>query len=145
MAPSQVKFQFVTVTSSAPALTAETRGLIKKHVMKDIGLSRRKYGLTDTLKQPVTEETRRTLLDSRSKIDPIWLPDEEGAAPRSVDGCKPLVGPLVCLSHPAIDIGVGIPDPFNSYPIQGNSEVDLLIDHSENLPTPAKILFHFVH
>ena len=43
MAPSATTFRLVTVTNSAPALSAKSRGLIKTHIMKDIGLARRSF------------------------------------------------------------------------------------------------------
>jgi hypothetical protein len=51
--------------------------------------------------------------------------------PQSANDCKPLVGPVICLSDPATNLGVGRLDPFKSFPIHGNTEVDLLIDHSK--------------
>jgi hypothetical protein len=90
---SPVTFQFLNVTSSAPALTAETRDLT----------------LTGTLKLSVQDDTRQSLFVYPPKVDSSWLSGTE-ASTRSAEDRKPPVEAVISI--------FGFSDQYRSWPFR---------------------------
>ena len=156
MAPSQTTFEFVSITSSAPVLSAAGRGLIKKHVMKDIGRARRRYKWDEADKVPgirVSEEcstpstrqsTSPSTTNSSSSADddePVqFMHDFQRMSQLIVTAPKPrtemqdserLSQLIVTAPEPRTILGAGHVDPFVSFPVQDEADVFLLVDHSK--------------
>jgi hypothetical protein len=132
MAPSQVSFTFVSVTSSAPELDAQSRGLIKKHVMKDIGFARRRFRQKEARDAESEKESSKLSPSGHTSSHKAHTsnPTENGAASKSAEDLE-LLFQLIRSTKPSKIVGAGCIDPFASFPIQGDVEVDTLIDHSK--------------
>ena len=156
MAPSRTTFEFVSITSSAPVLSAEGRGLIKKHVMKDIGRARRRYKWDEADRAPavrVSEEcstpsTRQSTSPSTTNSsisaeddEPVhFMHDSERMSQLMVTAPEPLTEMqdsermsrwMVTTPEPGTVLGAGHVDPFVSFPVQDEADVFLLVDHSK--------------
>ena len=133
VAPQPAKFQFVTVTSSAPELSAESRYLIKKHVMKDIGLARRRYVPEEPHRRPGATKPSTSSLSRKSSSDSSksLSPAENRAATQSPDDLEPVSYPNPHSPKPGTILGAGRIDPFESFSVPSNAEVDILVDHSK--------------
>jgi hypothetical protein len=134
-------FEFVTVTSSSPSLSVESRGLIKKHVMKDIGFARRRFMQGDDCEPQrrrlsPTVNVRRCALSQ--KASSAELPERQ-AADKDTKNHETLLRSTGCLSQRDINIGISRLDPFNAFPIESDADVDLLISHSK-----AKSLVYYL-
>jgi hypothetical protein len=133
MASSATPFEFVIVTSSSPTLSAESRGLIKKHVMKDIGLARRKYMWEDEREPQIRRgfssiSAHRPALSREANYSKLAMGEEAVDATQDDES---LLRPLVRLPQRINTIGTGCLDPFNSFPVQDNVGVDILVRHSK--------------
>lgn len=132
MALSQVSFAFVSVTSSAPELDAHSRGLIKKHVMKDIGFARRRFKQREARESQSQKEPSKYSARGHSsshKVHASSLAQNEQAIEPIED--LELLLQIIRSSKPNNILGPGCIDPFASLPIQGDVEVDALINHSK--------------
>jgi hypothetical protein len=136
MASSPNSFEFVLLTNSSPTLTADSRSLIKKHVMKDIGFARRKFmwknecepqicRVLSTISAPHPTLSRKV---TRSKSA---MP---GETVDTAQDYETLFHSLVRLPHNNNRMDTGRLDHFNSFPVQGSTEVDILVHHSKAKP-----------
>lgn len=142
MNTSPTTFEFVTITSSSPNLTAEGRSLVKKHVMRDIGLERRKFMAkiqpkAQNCSVPPTVSACHPAF-SRKLSERKYSKQEE--AFDNAQNFESLYIPAGLLYGTKIT-GWGRLDPFNSFPVQASPEVEFLVHHSQSR-TNTPPLFH---
>lgn len=146
MPPTPATFEFVSITSSAPVLSAEGRGLIKKHVMKDIGRARRKYIWDEADLAPSTRVNEECSTPSaRQRASPSTTnsssstDDDEPVRSRHDSEC--ISHSIVKAPKPRTVLAGGHVDPFSSFPVD-EADVFLLVDHStSSLPGLSHYLY----
>ena len=128
--------QFVVTTNSSPELSAKDQSLIKRHVMKDIGLSRRRYKLpTRSYPQNRKDSESLSRLDRQQSLSSSKS-KSSSSGKRSPHNTETPETPqedesdtIDWFAAPCSSIAGAAIDPFMSLPVPMDAEAGLLIRH----------------